>query len=120
MGMSLGVPLGDSMQRVFLLACQHASERRIIAANKAPQSDSGNTNDLVNELSIRLEDSWQITTEQRVCMLFHISFEHFYIPFFQINTQLVCQELVYKPKQMEFKSLHTAVIVSRLAPNPYI
>lgn len=63
----------DAVVRVFTLACQYGSERRIIEATRSapPQMASGGPTleNLLKELTLRLEDSWVVTGEQRVRVL---------------------------------------------------
>lgn len=68
------VPLShsDTMSRIFLLACQYGSERRIIERLNIMDHHAGGVagttqlQTLLGELSVRLEDSWAITAEQKV------------------------------------------------------
>lgn len=105
-----------------MLACQLSSETRILNAmqnhvqvgTSSRSDDSASTvNELrtiLNELSIRLDSTFQLTTEQTVRQFLLLSFDIFSrCPTHgtsQTNIRRVCQELIFKPLRVAYKSLH--------------
>ncbi|KAF8177639.1 hypothetical protein BJ912DRAFT_985719 [Pholiota molesta] len=100
LGISLDNPLGraDIMTRIYFLACQYGIEQRQlqVSAPMSTESSNGGTGPgelkgLIKELKVRLDDTFQITKDQRT----HI--------------RLLCQELISKPSRTSYKNLHLDV-----------
>ncbi|KAF8951821.1 hypothetical protein BDZ97DRAFT_1931715 [Flammula alnicola] len=95
----------DLMTRVFVLACHFGSERRLHLALQSTQASShesegvNSLRGLFNELSIRLDDSFHLTKEQKM------------------SIRRTCQDqIIYlKPLKAAYKDLHVA---KKIRTNP--
>jgi len=106
----------DLMTRVFALACHFGSECRIHIAlqNTQNSQDSEGVSSLrglFNELSIRLDDSFHLTKEQKVWL--HFYFSACLTTSFQMSIRRTCQDqIIYlKPLKAAYKDLHIAIQV---------
>jgi len=67
------------MSRVFALACQYAMVQRILVALRNPSNTPGASTNIdlkgvVDELTLRLDKSFQLTKDQKVSLSFFSGF----------------------------------------------
>ncbi|KAF8180355.1 hypothetical protein BJ912DRAFT_929295 [Pholiota molesta] len=82
----------DILSRVYMLACQFSGEIRLANAIHSSGGSSGSSGEelkpILDELAIRLDDTFHLTSEQTK------------------NIRQACQECIYKPMRVSYKSLH--------------
>ncbi|KAF8164205.1 hypothetical protein BJ912DRAFT_935109 [Pholiota molesta] len=86
----------DLYTRIFALACQFSTERRITLAVQAVTADSvngtgGDLKRILDELSIRLDANFSLTSDQT------------------LTVRRTCQEFIYQPRRISFKNLYSEV-----------
>lgn len=68
----------DLMSRVFALACQYGMVQRILFALRNPSNTPGasasvDLKGVVDELTLRLDKSFQLTKDQKVSLIFFLA-----------------------------------------------